>query len=53
MLEIFRTSQFKKDFKTVKRRSWNTELLKKGSCPKIVEIPSFPPAYGGGKRYYQ
>ncbi|MDR1627839.1 MAG: hypothetical protein LBR79_03620 [Oscillospiraceae bacterium] len=23
------------------------------SCPKIVEIPSRPPAIGGGKRCYQ
>jgi hypothetical protein len=24
-----------------------------GSCLKIVEFPSFTPAYGGGERYYQ
>ena len=29
MLEIFKTSQFKKDFKTIKKRNWNIELLKK------------------------
>ncbi|MDR1627719.1 MAG: hypothetical protein LBR79_02990 [Oscillospiraceae bacterium] len=26
---------------------------RKWSCLKIIEIPSFPPAHGGGKKYYQ
>lgn len=29
MLEIFRTSKFKKDFKIIKKRHWNIEKLKK------------------------
>lgn len=28
MLEIFRTSKFKRDFKTIKKRNWNIESLK-------------------------
>lgn len=29
MLEIFRTSKFKKDFKIIKKRHWDIEKLKK------------------------
>lgn len=44
MLEIFRTSKFKKDFKIIQKRNWDIELLKKVVI-LLVEEKELPQKY--------
>ncbi len=44
MLEIFRTTKFKKDFKTIRKRNWDVKLLK-DVIFLLVEEKELPPEY--------